>query len=232
MVDTSESTRPVWLLDVDGVINAVGDRPPTHVWRGGWMRRRVTNFPIMAAKPVLDFINRMHRIGLVEVRWHTTWQECALELGEVLGLPVFPVQDAPEFLRRGPRWWKLPAAERVALVEGRPLVWTDDDLALRTTYVGRALSQMREEVPVLTVAPDAQTGLTPRHLRKIEAFLRDRQSGVGHTAELAIPLLRCAEYDNDATRGDRDGQSPDPSGGTEGGTAPAAGTPGLAPLGA
>lgn len=228
----TDNSRPVWLLDVDGVVNAIGDTFPTHVWQGKWRRARVGKFPIMAAQPVLDFIGRMHELGLAEVRWHTTWQEHALELGARLGLPVLPVQDAPEFLRPGAHWWKLPAAQRVVLEEGRPLVWTDDDLSWRTTHVGRALARMREQGPVLTVASDARTGLTPRHLRKIETFLRGYSRDLGHTGELPTPLQRCAGYDNDATGSDRDGRAADSGGATEDHAAPAAGTPGVAALGA
>jgi hypothetical protein len=170
---------PVWLLDVDGVVNAVTAprrKPPLHVWPDGqWVDTKVwgnrQRWRIVAAQPVLDFIRSVHELGRAEVRWHTTWQDSANQLGEALGLPEFPVQDAPEFAEpewpgsRG--WWKLPAVWRV-LAEGRPVLWTDDD----------AKTDLRPEQKATlaaagcrVIAPDPFTGLTPKHLRQIDEFL-------------------------------------------------------------
>ena len=196
--NVDEKLRPVWLLDVDGVINVPWRHPQGGPWeREDWRRLRVANTDILVSQPVLDFITRMHEEGLVEVRWHTAWQEHALELGEALGLPVFPVQPSPEWAdrttsvrpREGQVWFKLPAAQRVVEQEERALVWTDDDLAYRPTETTRALRAMRKLRPVLTVAPSDRTALTPKHLRQIEAFLR-AQSDAGHTEELTTPLQR------------------------------------------
>jgi hypothetical protein len=174
----SDTDRPVWLLDIDGVINACTKNPDRSVWPAdAWVRpeakghRRV--WPILAATPVVEFIRQVHEAGRAEIRWHTTWQEMAVNLGAALDLPRFPVQDAPEFLSwdlgRAAGWWKLPAAERVLRDEGRTLVWTDDDI---TWSLGRRGSDdLRELGPVLLVSPSELTGLTPKHLRHIDDFL-------------------------------------------------------------
>lgn len=170
---------PVWLLDVDGVINAAGlGKPPTFAWPADqWTDRHVITMGghklrIRTARPVLDFICEVHEQGRAEIRWHTTWQEDAQTLAVQLGLPEFPVQDAPEykaFMGKGVKgWWKRPAAERI-LDEGRALVWTDDDI---TWSLGRrGEDELRTRGPVLLVSPSEQTGLLPKHLRQIGDFL-------------------------------------------------------------
>jgi len=91
-------TPPVWLLDVDGVINAATIKPPTYVWPAdAWIKTKVLGLTVHVAQPVLDFIREVHELGRVEIRWHTTWQLDAPAFGEVLGLPTFPVADAPEW---------------------------------------------------------------------------------------------------------------------------------------
>lgn len=190
-VDAGEATfdpgRPVWLLDVDGVLNAISKEPDGAVWpKNKWVtataRSGNANWPILAAQPVLDFIARTHTSGRAEVRWHTTWQHDALALGKLLGLPEFAVQDCPEFYRerqltggaapvtvRG-SWWKLPAAERVLGEEGRPLIWTDDDIRWEIELLGRDRN-LRRLGPVLTITPPQHVGLTPKHLRLIDEFI-------------------------------------------------------------
>jgi len=176
---------PVWLLDIDGVINAaVGPkRPPTHAWPASeWIdtsadgidrgRVRTRTWRILAARPVLDLIRSVHEQGRAEIRWHTTWQETAREVATALDLPEFAVQDAPEFYQleeelRRDRWWKLPAVWRV-LAEGRRVLWTDDDASTDLTTAQKATLAA---AGCHVVSPDPMTGLCKRHLREIDEFL-------------------------------------------------------------
>lgn len=175
--------KPVWLLDIDGVINACnGPRSqPGGSWpKRNWITVQVDGFTIVAAKPVLEFINHVHRCGRAEIRWHSTWQQRSLLVGAALGLPVFPVQGASEFttytsLSRRPRWWKLPAARRVLQFEGRPLLWTDDDAVDLDTQLRKRMAALGQ--PLLIVAPDTQTGLTAADLASIDAFLTGQSTG-------------------------------------------------------
>ncbi len=171
---------PVWLLDIDGVVNAASRSLPTHAWpRDVWRQIEAEDaeglsWPIKAAQPVVDFIRDVHHRGRAEIRWHTTWQRDAVDLGRRLGLPEFGVAAAPEFaeldkyLDRG-RWWKLPAARRVLADEGRALLWTDDDAD--TDLRGEERAQLARLGRLLIVCPDRRTGLCKRHLRRIDAFL-------------------------------------------------------------
>jgi hypothetical protein len=171
---------PVWLLDLDGVINAASMTFPMHAWpRDSW--RQITaedsegvSWPIRTAQPVVDFIRAVHESGRAEIRWHTTWQQDALVVGRHLGLPDFAVAHAPEygkldeFLDRN-RWWKFPAARRVLADEHRALLWTDDDAGSDLRREERA--ELASLGRLLIVCPNAKTGLRRRHLRQIDAFL-------------------------------------------------------------
>lgn len=170
---------PVWLLDVDGVVNAATKKPDRSVWPAdAWIHTHATSnghrWPILVAQPVVDFIRDVHEQGRAEIRWHTTWQEDANCLADILGLPTLPVQDAPEygdyFAERRNGWWKLPAALRVVEGEGRPLVWTDDD-ACPFDLPRAARARLEHTQPTLIVTPSPNSGLTRKHLRKIDAFL-------------------------------------------------------------
>lgn len=163
---------PVWLLDIDGVVNAATRGiAPAYAWPADdWIDTRASNngksWRILAARPVLDYIRSVHESGTAEIRWHSTWQQYANNASDALRLPHFPVQDAPEFLARGDEWWKLPAALRV-LEEGRGLVWTDDDADDLT-------ADQRDQLRgALVLAPAVETGLCRSHLRKIETFLTE-----------------------------------------------------------
>jgi hypothetical protein len=173
----NQTDLPVWLLDVDGVINAFRRQPQGSWPRRSWTRVRVAGFEINAALPVIAFLREVHRRGLAEIRWHTTWQELSLDLGDALGLPTFHVQEAPEFAGRDTEetWWKLPAARRVLADEGRPVVWTDDDAAYLAPGDRKQLALIGPRL--LIVAPDDRTGLNQADLDQIHLFLTDLKEG-------------------------------------------------------
>lgn len=179
MTAPPRDTRPVWLLDIDGVINALARGPVHGSWPpDAWVQRVIRAdmpghgpmvLPIYAARPVLDFIGYVFGSGSAEVRWHSTWRTAAVtELAPVLGLPPIPISIAPEWTDHTlSGWWKLPAARRV-LASGRPLVWTDDDLSV---YAGE-LGDLGARSDTLLIGPDPYTGLSGADLDRIAAFLR------------------------------------------------------------
>lgn len=178
-------TRPVWLLDIDGVLNATTSRSfPSHVWpRYTWRQFTAMGnsreWTLKVAQPVVDFVQEVHDSGLVEIRWHTTWQHAAQNVAKELGLPEFPVHEAPEYTPTAwegstvGEWWKLPGAWRVIGSEpgdeGRPLVWTDDDIGFMTTK--EQLAALRAAGKVLLVEPGSKEGLVKKHLTKIREFI-------------------------------------------------------------
>jgi hypothetical protein len=179
----TDPAPPVWLLDIDGVVNVLARGGPPDCWPAdAWLQRTVRadvpdrgemTLPILAARPVLDFVARVHASGAAEIRWHSTWRAAAVTaLAPALGLPAVPISVAPEWAQTAAMWWKIPAARRVA-ESGRRLVWTDDQLTL---YRGDVLSEpdltaLDRWAGALLLATDARVGLTPDDLRRIEEFL-------------------------------------------------------------
>lgn len=182
------ASTPVWLLDIDGVINAASKKHPSMGWGAdAWIEGKAhcdgRGWRILAATPVIEYLRQVHESGTAEIRWHTTWQASAQAVADLLDLPRWPIADAPEFENQGTyvakaicdgmsQWWKLPAAERVILDEKRPLIWTDDDIH-RELWRPSDLLWMQDAPPgsILLVAPSTATGLLPKHLRQIATFI-------------------------------------------------------------
>ena len=169
--------QPIWLLDIDGVINAAAEMAPRNVWpESEWVGTEARDehgrlFPLLAARPVLEFIRAVHESDRAEIRWHTTWQEAANNVADAFDLPHFPVQPAAEWPPTPDLevWWKLPATRRV-VAEGRPVIWTDDDTSFHVSRPARA--KLAGRTPMLVISPNVRAGLSKRHLRRIESFLK------------------------------------------------------------
>lgn len=177
----SDDERPVLLLDVDGVVNAVSTSPDCTLWPDElWRRHRVTDleantWPILAGQPVLDYLTAVHEQGLAEVRWHTTWRASArLRLAPVLGLPDWPVAESPTWLPtqrdQAGRWWKTATAWRVVHIENRRLIWLDDDIAFERTWPNSEIHGVLTG-DVLAVSPSQVLGLNRIDLREVDEFL-------------------------------------------------------------
>jgi hypothetical protein len=166
-------TGPIWLLDVDGVLNAVTvepDRTAWPQWTTGTAYTSGRGYPITFSPAVTGVIRDLHDRGLVEVRWLTTWaQDANRDLRRLLDLPEFPVVGRPG---GSAVWWKLPYAQEVGR-EGRPLIWTDDELG----YSAEAMDWLNGlEQPALAIAPHPAVGLRREHLDKVSGFLTDHGS--------------------------------------------------------
>lgn len=159
----STSDVPIWLLDVDGVLNAIchPSRPPRvwERWESGTAVAAGERFVITFAPELMAGIRELHESGRVEIRWLTTWAHDAnRSLRQLLELPEFPVAGEPDYAGA---WWKLPCAVRAA-GEKRPLIWTDDDLDYSDTA-----RRWAADLGTLTIAPDPAVGLTPADLDAI-----------------------------------------------------------------
>jgi len=179
--DAGHTLPPVWLLDIDGVINALGRNAAfRRAWPDArWIKTWATDtkgvaWPMTGAVPVMDFIRRVHDEGLAEIRWHTTWQDSSLQVGEAFELPPFKVHPASdeEFdtsRRFRSQWWKYPGALRVVEHEGRRLIWTDDDITIELT--DRTIDYFVENHGSLVLCPNSITGLSPGDLDMIAEHL-------------------------------------------------------------
>ena len=165
--------RPILLLDVDGVLNAVRPDLPE-----GWQRGRFNGYVLSWDPTVVARLRAMHESSRVELHWLTTWTEMADRLlAEPLQLPrglrthsrdALPTGYSDD--RRGlSGWWKLAAAQAVAEAEpDRRIVWIDDDLAEQAEDTSEWLASHGR---VLVVAPAFSTGLTHEELDRVEAWL-------------------------------------------------------------
>ena len=182
-------SRPLLLLDVDGVLNAFGgdaeDLAAWTEWSAGWATSDGTAWPITFAPEVVARLSSWHEEGRLELQWLTTWGHDANgELRELLGLPHLDVagtyQDeddegaaaasaavshaavapsAPDPLSG--RWWKYDVVRRMLAADpDRLLIWVDDELAVGSAYRSWADAQPR----VRAVGPDPAVGLSPAGL--------------------------------------------------------------------
>jgi hypothetical protein len=162
--------RPVWLLDVDGVLNA-----PRPGWRSrprsGHAYSDGFGYSMRFAPPLMQRLVALHKTGRVEVRWSTTWVDDIEQVRLLMGLPNWPCAfslNGTEAVDEA----KYLAALDVVRSERRPLIWTDDDVVPRNgSHAARAL---HEHGPaVLLIRPDPARGLQPHHVDEIESFVEE-----------------------------------------------------------
>lgn len=155
---------PVWLLDVDGVLNAMWDQTPWPETTGatvrfpGWSRHWVWS------PNLVERIRALEAEGLVEIEWATTWAPHAGLLNETFGL-----HGAPMYLSENKTRDKFAAAV-YQVQHGRPYVWTDDEHVPEVESA--AWHYLNSDA--LLIKPDGRYGLTPEHMDAIEVFLRRR----------------------------------------------------------
>jgi len=185
------SSRPLVLLDVDGVLNAVASVTSDvwDDWRTGVASAEGRTFPITWSPTVVQAVRGWRY--LADVHWLTTWgHDANRSLRHLLELPELPVagtydepadgapdRDGPTHASVAPaapdpltgRWWKFDVVRRLVRADpDRRMVWIDDDLRLQDDV----RAWMRQEASCLLVAPPASTGLTPAHLASVESYLR------------------------------------------------------------
>jgi len=157
---------PVWLLDVDGVINV--DR--TDAWEGSHQEAVVHGFRLRWAPALIDQIRLLHTSKLAEVKWCTTWCGLHSELEQLWQLPKFEPTFIIDSSARIAGEMKLEAARRV-LAEQRPLIWTDDmEVPTRRSALGRELHAAGR---TLLIRPHWASGLSPADLERITNFCRE-----------------------------------------------------------
>jgi hypothetical protein len=162
--------RPVWLLDVDGVINMIGSKQSR--WPGPMRRADVCGYPIRWSPALVDAVNTVHRSGMCEVRWATTWIEGGAvdRLAETLGFDYFETAYT-RFPHEVHDEAKMRAAVRVLAV-GRRLVWTDDEV-VPLTAADRVALLGPDDGRWLTIRPGQSRGLGPKDLAVVASFLGD-----------------------------------------------------------
>lgn len=151
-----DSTKPLLLIDVDGVLNPLGKIKPD----AGFEEHRLAGFPVRLNKAhgpaLLAFADRF------ELVWATTWEHQANELiGPRIGLPELPVIEFDFAASKGS---KLPDVERYAA--DRALVWLEDDYSM---YEAWALRR-NLHIPTCIVKVNVLAGLIERDLAFVKRF--------------------------------------------------------------
>jgi hypothetical protein len=171
-------TKPVWFVDVDGVINVlVDENKRLHLSSyADWETTVVNGYPIVFSPTLVKSINDLSET--IDIVFFTTWAEKAVtDLAPALGLNIdnFLRSDGSNssFEHQGndatKRWWKLNGILDHINNDHRPFIWTDDDLSneVQRAIRGRAAF---EGVDSLLITPNSKVGLTKQHMETIEAF--------------------------------------------------------------
>ena len=185
-------TRPLVLLDVDGVLNAVPLRGRSRAWddwKTGHAVAEGNRFPILWSPSVIAAVLSWREVA--EVQWLTTWgYDANRSLRHLVGLPELPVAgtyDAPPGAGQPDagaahaavapaapdpltgRWWKYDVVARLVQQDPRQrLIWVDDDLDRAYGVFARWADAQQA---VTAVVPDPRCGLTPEDLEAIAALL-------------------------------------------------------------
>lgn len=160
--------KPVWLLDVDGVINT--NRPGwSAAPRQGMAYADGTGWKMRWASALTTRIQAIHQAGLAEIRWCTTWCERTAQLGRMFG--IGPFDDAFGTRPDHKTYGDLKAEAALAvLADGRRLIWADDAEVPAARDLFPQIASAEADGRALLIAPDERRGLQPADLDAVEAF--------------------------------------------------------------
>lgn len=184
--------RPIWLLDFDGVVNALSKRGGRAYWPdwrsatipdpdGGLTRAGTPlQLQLLWAPEVIDTVRHALDAG-VDVRWLSTWRAHTALLPEIIpGLPRMrwldetilaavdeSTLDPGKSMESGP--WKVLVA-KAYVPGGAPLLWTEDSLSI--DLLSESWRRARTAATTL-IRPRGATGLIQREVRTIREWISD-----------------------------------------------------------
>lgn len=150
-------TKPLLLLDVDGVLCPIGPGP------GEPMRTVVLeDFPFIFSEQLPVRLSTLaEQFTLV---WATSWEQDANQLlAPALGLPDLPFISFAGPPARPGHTWKLAAVRR--FVGHRPMAWIEDELG----HDAHAWAQKRSQ-PTLLLDINPSWGLAQAHVNALIKF--------------------------------------------------------------
>jgi hypothetical protein len=146
----------VWLLDVDGVLNATRAGWSAQP-KSGWAYANGNSWRMRWSPQLIERIRKIHRTAHVEILWATTWVGYTSQLENLFKLPALLSAGST-----GMGWGEKLAAAEAVLASGNRLIWTDDEAIPR---------EWESSKNQLIIRPRSNRGLRPEHLDTIEKFV-------------------------------------------------------------
>ena len=157
------SSRPMLILDLDGVISPYGSEA-----KGGMAVARVGGYLLLYRPGVIAGLNALNNEGDVQLRWLTSWgSHVRTHVAPALGLDDFPLLAEVENNAMDRTWWKLRTV-LLNLPLGTRFAWIDDDL--KPTWRAR-LRRTYGTGQCLLLRPDSRLGLPTTELDHVRTFL-------------------------------------------------------------
>ncbi len=151
---SNPATKPLLLLDIDGVLSPFGGGPPP-----GFKRETVGSYEVIWSPQHRDWLLQLSQS--FQLVWATTWEHSANEaMSPILQLGQLSVI---EFDRGTGDTWKLPSVQE--FVGNRPAAWIDDDLYLDAHEWAR-----QRDAPTLLIRTSSSVGLTKAHVDQLQTF--------------------------------------------------------------
>jgi HAD domain in Swiss Army Knife RNA repair proteins len=156
-IDDSAVTRPLLLLDVDGVLNPLGVRDAP-----GFVPYHLGGVGVLLSPDHGRWLTSL--ADVFDLTWATSWERdadlIAERIGLPRGLPVVTFTDQYE--------WMVKLPDVVRYVGDRACAWVDDQLGpdVRTWADTR-------QAPTLLVETDSRVGLTLEHVERMRRFATD-----------------------------------------------------------
>lgn len=148
------ATKPLLLLDIDGVLSPFGGGPPP-----GFVRETIGSYEVIWSQQHRDWLFQLSQE--FQLVWATTWEHSANEsMSPILELGQLAVI---EFDRGTGDTWKLPSVQE--FIGNRPTAWIDDDL-----YLDAHKWADHRDVPTLLIRTSSSVGLTKEHVDQLKTF--------------------------------------------------------------
>ena len=176
--------KPVWFLDVDGVVNVLkwktaSNKLPAYksMW-DEWEETVILGYPILFSPELIHEINVLSTF--VDIKWLTTWKyDAAKHFAPKVGLHEFDVADAHgsdnpnAHTFQSENWWKLNAVMESLEKEGAPVIWSDDEINRKTTGALVKKHATLLNIPIKTFAPFSGQGLGKHHIENAYVFIEE-----------------------------------------------------------
>lgn len=164
-----KSTRPLWLLDIDGVLRAFDADPD---WPESPVTRTRDYLSVKFAPSLIHWIQDLVREDAVDIVWSTTWCGRIERMLDIFDLPGWNAHagkpcttEAWDFYVNGPEAVMIKLASvQAAIDSGRPVIHTDDHVAVNF-----------DAPNYLAIRPDSERGLSQEHMLRIAEFIKSHQ---------------------------------------------------------